>query len=897
MSGAISGANAAFYTNYPSGYAPAAPSSGAGGSTVTDIVDIRVPLPSGSFTARAGDSYSVRELFGSPDAAVMRIALRGEGGGRLMLRGEDVTDRVDFDPMDYNELQFIAGADGSAQKIVAVARSGTKDEAGVWRNIADSDPVQITAHVTGIRSIEAAVALRMGAPEGEADADFVKLVQEASVFTPYGDRKAPSLSTVGNITLKAGDSLALHDLFSAGAETALYRVALRDDASVPGARLMLEGEDVTHRIDFTPEEFINLQFMAGPDGSAADLLVVARAGTKDEAGVWRHIVDSPATQITAAVTGARSANAAPALRSVVDPGDADAGFLRVAQEATIFAATGARKAPAISDAGDLTVKAGDALSIRDLFPTSGMVEVALYRVALRDDPGGAPGGRLLLDGEDVSHRTDFSPMEFLSLQYVAGPEGGAQDILVVARAGTPDEAGGLTAIADSAPAALRAAVTGTRSLNMAEALRTAVEPGAADAGFMRVASEAMLYAPLSGQVAPGLSTAGNITAAAGDQYALRDLFTSPYSAAVEVTGYRVALRDEDLASGTRLMLNGEEVTHRIGFTAEEFNALQFVAGATGSAQDILVVARSSKPDGTGIIASRAVQITASVTGERSVNALPALRNASPEDAYAGIAQDAAVHAPLAGQKAPALSAVGDFTAAAGDLFSMNTLFDTAGGSFDEGMTYRVAMRDDPSGTAGGRLILNGGDVTGRTDFTGAEFAALLFQAGPEGSAQDLLVVARSTGANGLITDSPALEITARATGTRSINALAALRMENAAESGFDRVIRDAAVYDSASAPVLSSSVRPSQPALSAQALAAAVGAYRATGSAGAATPIDLTALFGGVVGASRAAGAASARLVELSGLVTLLGGGTVGGVRSVGPDIAKLAALAFRADA
>jgi hypothetical protein len=896
MAGAISSGTAAFYTSYPSGYAPATSSTagGTGGSAVTDIVDIRVPLPAGAFTARAGDSYSVRELFGSPDAALMRVALRGDGGGRLVLRGEDVTGRTDFDPLDYNELQFVAGADGSAQEIVAVARSGTKDAAGVWRNIADSEPVQITARVTGIRSIEAAAALRTAALPGEADADVIGLVQDATVFAAYGTRKAPALSTVGNVTLKAGDALALHDLFSAGAEAALYRVALRDDAAAPGARLMLEGEDVTHRIDFTPEEFNSLQFVAGPDGSAAELLVVARAGTKDEAGAWRNIVDSPAVQITAAVTGARSANAAPALRSPVDPGDGDAGFLRIAQEAAIFAPLAGRKAPTVSGPGEVTLKAGDSLSLRDLFPVGGTVEAALYRVALRDEPDGPSGGRLLLDGADVTGRTDFSPVEFLSLQYVAGPEGGAQEILVVARAGSADGAGGLTAIADSPPALLRAAVTGTRSLNTAEALRTAVDPASADADFMRVASEAVLYAPLSSQVAPGLSTAGNFTAAAGDRYALRDLFTSPYSATVEVTGYRVALRDSDLSSGAKLMLDGEDVTHRIGFTAAEFNSLQFVAGATGGAQDILVVARSAKADGMGILDSRAVQITASVTGERSINALPALRDASAEDAYARIAQDAAVYAPFAGQVAPRLSAAGDFTAAAGDRFSMNTLFDTAGGVFDEGASYRVALRDDPSGSGGGRLILNGEAVTGRSEFTGAEFAALLFEAGPAGSAQDLLVVARKTGPTGLITDSPALEITARVTGTRSINALAALRTEDAVESGFDRILRDAAVYGGTSAPALSATIRPDRPAIPAQALAAAVGAYRATGAAQAVTSLDLAGLFGGVVGSSHAAGAGSAQLTELSSLLALLGGGTVGGVRSAGPDITKLTTLALR---
>ncbi|HEY8610768.1 MAG TPA: hypothetical protein VIL69_05680, partial [Roseomonas sp.] len=252
MSGAISSGVAAFYTTYPSGYAPATASGtmAAGNSGKADIVDIRVPLPAGAFTARAGDSYSVRELFGSPSAELMRVALRGEGGGRLLLRGEDVTGQTDFGPLDFNELQFVAGTDGSAQEIVAVARKGTKDESGVWRNIGDSEPVQITARVTGIRSLDAAAALRTEPGMGAADADFIAVAQDAAVFAVFGSRTAPILSAAGNITLKAGDSVALHDLFSTSgkAGTALYRVALRGDEGSPGGVLLLNGEEVTHRI-------------------------------------------------------------------------------------------------------------------------------------------------------------------------------------------------------------------------------------------------------------------------------------------------------------------------------------------------------------------------------------------------------------------------------------------------------------------------------------------------------------------------------------------------------------------------------------------------------------------------------------------------------------------------
>jgi hypothetical protein len=245
--------------------------------------------------------------------------------------------------------------------------------------------------------------------------------------------------------------------------------------------------------------------------------------------------------------------------------------------------------------------------------------------------------------------------------------------------------------------------------------------------------------------------------------------------------------------------------------------------------------------------------------------------------------------------------VGDFTAQAGDLFALNSLYDAGGGVFAEGAFYRVAMRDDPSGTGGGRLILNGEDVTGRTEFTGLEFNALQFLAGPAGSAQDLLVVARTARADGSggltgIVDSPAVEITARVTGTRSINAMGALRSPEETSSGFDRIVRDAEVYGTSSAPILSTPIRPDDPVLSAGALSAAVGAYRATGGVMATGALDLTALFGSALGGSRIGNpAATAELTRLSGLVTLLGGSSVGGVRSAGTDLSRQSQVAVQA--
>ncbi|WP_165943679.1 hypothetical protein, partial [Roseicella aquatilis] len=158
-----------------------------------------------------------------------------------------------------------------------------------------------------------AAALRSVPEPGDAEAAFLRVAQDAALFTGLGKTR-PSLGTVGNVTADAGDSLGLRDLFDAGAgawdSIARYRVALRDDPATPGGgRLLLRGQDVSGRVDFTPAEFNELQFVAGPDGARTDLVVVARQGTPDGKGGLSGIVDSPAVQITASTTGTRSLNA------------------------------------------------------------------------------------------------------------------------------------------------------------------------------------------------------------------------------------------------------------------------------------------------------------------------------------------------------------------------------------------------------------------------------------------------------------------------------------------------------------------------------------------------------------------------------------------------------------
>jgi hypothetical protein len=289
-------------------------------------------------------------------------------------------------------------------------------------------------------------------------------------------------------TAEAGDAISIRELVrmeGSDAAVALYRVALRG-----GGLLMLRGEDVTARTDFTPQEFIELQFVAGAADSRQDLVVVARISRPDGSG----IVDSTPAQVAVEVTGRRSLNAAAALRTAPDP--EDAAVLRLAREAAVYRGFTGQARPALASVGDITARAGDSFSLRELLqPTSG-AEPALYRVALRG------GGTLMLRGEDVTARTDFTHQEFRELQFVAGEAGSLQELVIIARTGRPDGQGGLQGMVDSLPLRILAAVTGTRSLNAALALRTA--PGPDEAAVLKLAREAGGYDGFTGQARPVL---------------------------------------------------------------------------------------------------------------------------------------------------------------------------------------------------------------------------------------------------------------------------------------------------------------------------------------------------------------------------------------------------------
>lgn len=886
-----------------------------GTAAPADLIDVRLPPPPGAFTAVAGDAFSLRQLVDTGGRAFdavarYRVALRDDpstvGGGRLTLRGADVTDQRDFTAAEFNELQFVAGADGSRTDLLVVARQGTANGSGGLSGIVDSVPVQLAAAVTGRRSLDAAAALRTAASTN--DTDFLAVAQDAAIFDGLGGKR-PSVETVGNFTAAAGDAFSLRELFDAGAgafdSVARYRVALRDDPATPGGgRLFLNGVDVTSQRDFTPTQFNELQFVAGADGAATDLLVVARQGKSDGAGGLTGIIDSKPVQITATTTGTRSVNAGAALRTTATGADAD--FLRLVQDADIFDGLGGKR-PTLTTVGNVGVAAGDTLSLRELFDAGADAfdSVARYRVALRDDPATAGGGRLLLNGVDVTGQRDFTPAEFNQLQFSAGAAGAATELLVVARQGKADGVGGLTGIIDSAPVPITITAGGTRSLNAAAALRTTTTGD--EATFLGLARDAAVFDGL-GKDRPKLGTVGSFSGVAGDALSLRELFDAGADAFGSVARFRVALRDDPAtAGGAQLLLNGVDVSDRTDFTPTEFNELQFVLGAAGAATDLVVVARAGKPDGAGgltaIIDSPAVQLTATASGTRSLNALAALRTtpASDDAERVRLAQDADVFDGLGGKR-PTLTTVGNFTAAAADAFSLRQLFDAGANAFDTVARYRVALS---AATGAGTLLLDGADVSAQRDFTAAEFNQLQFVAGSDGSSARLTVVARTgkdDGSGGLtgIVDSPAIEITARVTGQRSLNAAPALRTPVLTDDAdFLQLAQDAAVYDGlgGTRPGLGSALGAGDPISTLTALAAAAGNFRSFGgtnpSAATASIEGLAALYGQAVGSRDLAGVEPPELQALRQLAALLDADAVGGFAQAGGSRTALAIAAY----
>ena len=235
---ALSSVPLPFYGQLPYGYQPSGqvsssstgsatssssskPASASSGSP-TDIVDIRSSR-SGTFTAAADDLFSLSDLYSATATAGSgiagyKVALRSDhdppNGGQLLLGDKDVSGQLSFTADEFSRLHFKAGPSGGQQDLVVVAQLGTRLADGTLSNVIDSPAMQITASVTGTRSVNAVGAL-LNHVTG-SDGNFVSTAQEASIFTGFGQAR-PGLNTVGNLTASASDLFSLGDLYTATA--------------------------------------------------------------------------------------------------------------------------------------------------------------------------------------------------------------------------------------------------------------------------------------------------------------------------------------------------------------------------------------------------------------------------------------------------------------------------------------------------------------------------------------------------------------------------------------------------------------------------------------------------------------------------------------------------------
>jgi hypothetical protein len=410
--------------------ADAASTTPANSSAPVDVISISNALVAGDFTTDGGDSYRMSALFKAiastgQTIAGYRVAL-GDGGGTggtLMLGGKP-TDRTDFTADEFAQLTYVAGTGGS-QSLTVIAQTGKRQPnlpdgtLGALSGEIDSPAVQITANVTGTRSINAMNALSTQLAATDPDANIVSIAQEAGIFTGWSGAAQPTLQTDGNFTAQGGDSYRMSGLFQASASTgqtiAGYRVALGDG----GGKLMLGTQDVTGQTDFTADQFRQLTYVAGTGGSQS-LTVIAQTGKRQPnlpdgtLGALSGEIDSPAVQITASVTGTRSINAMNALSTQLAATDPDANIVSIAQQAGIFTGWSGAAQPTLQTDGNFAAQGGDSYRMSALFRASASAgqTIAGYRVALGDG-----GGKLMLGTQDVTGQTDFTADQFRQLIY------------------------------------------------------------------------------------------------------------------------------------------------------------------------------------------------------------------------------------------------------------------------------------------------------------------------------------------------------------------------------------------------------------------------------------------------------------------------------------------------
>ncbi len=465
----------------------------------------------GNFTSAAGDSFTVGDLFAAKapansTIAKYEVAVRGNNGataGTLLLNGVATT-QTSFTAAQLSQLQFVAGSSGSTD-IELVAQTNVLDSSGNVVGQVDSAPISITNTVSGVRSINAAVALTTS-PTGN-DASTIEAAQTAAIFGGFSTYARPSINTVGNFTSDASSVFSVSNLFSASSSSTNpvngYEVTVESpQGSAPaGGQLLLNGVDVTSQTTFTAAQFNQLQFVAGTSGSSA-ITVLAQSSIIDSSGNALGTVDSQALQITNTVSGATSANAATALLSA--PNSSETAAIILEQEAGIYGGYGTYARPSLTSVGNFNSETGDSYTVGDLITATSTSSnpITNYEVQVTGN------ATLQLNGVDVTTQGNFTAAQLASLQFVTSSTAGdTANLVVVAQTDPTNSSGTPLGLIDSPAISLTATNTGTRSTNALTALTTL--PSASDSNFVTTVQQAKIFSGFGAYKRPTLETSIN----------------------------------------------------------------------------------------------------------------------------------------------------------------------------------------------------------------------------------------------------------------------------------------------------------------------------------------------------------------------------------------------------
>jgi hypothetical protein len=219
---------------------PSADAGASGGSSApVDVVNVHSGRDTGTFTAIAGRTYQLGDLFkgGAPIApsdAGYRVSL-SSGDGQMLLDNVDVSGRSGFTAVEFARLTYAAGADGTRQSIIVEPQNGKPLPDGSLGQVSDGQAVQITASVSGTHSsnVMHAVATRPASPMHLTPDPPMPL---SALATAIGGHSSVGASPSGSAAeLATNHSPATGNSVSAGGSTEAGRSLTSALASLEGS--------------------------------------------------------------------------------------------------------------------------------------------------------------------------------------------------------------------------------------------------------------------------------------------------------------------------------------------------------------------------------------------------------------------------------------------------------------------------------------------------------------------------------------------------------------------------------------------------------------------------------------------------------------------------------------